>query len=69
MNVCLRIFRLQKKQLRHDDVRHFVVNCGAQKNNPVLQQTTVNIHRPLFAAGFFDDKRYQRHSRAQIYFV
>ena len=60
MNVGLGIFRLQEQQLGDDDVGHFVVDGRAEEYDAVLQQATVNIHRPLFAAGLFDDKGNQR---------
>ena len=59
---------LQEQQLGDDRIRHFVVDRRAEENDPVLQQATVNIHRPLFAAAFFDDERNQWHGSTRWMF-
>jgi hypothetical protein len=55
VNVGLRIVRLQKQQLRHEAIRDIVVDRRTEQDDSILEQATVDVHRPLFAAALLDD--------------
>ena len=38
MDVLLRVFGIQMQQLRHDHVRHLIVDRSAEEDDPVLEQ-------------------------------
>ena len=61
VNVRLRIVGLQKQHLGDDRIGDVVVDRGTEEDDPVLEQATVNVHRPLFAAVLLDHIRNQRH--------
>ena len=61
MDVAFGIVRLEEKHLRDNGIGHFIVDLRPQKDNPVFEQTAVNIHRPLFTAALLNDVGNQRH--------
>ena len=50
-----RVKEVQEQQLRDDRVGHLVVHLRAEEHDTVLQQATVDVHRPLVAAVLVDD--------------
>jgi hypothetical protein len=65
VDVALGVIGLQEEHLCDDGVGHFVVNLGAQENDPVLEEPAVDVHRPLFAAALLDDVGNQGHGLFQ----
>src|SRR5690348_6646252 len=57
LDVLLRRVGLQKEQLRDDDVRDVVVDLGAEKDDPVHEQTRIDVVSALATARAFDDVR------------
>ena len=55
VDVGLGVFRLQEQQLGDHGVGHVVGDLRAEKDDAVLQQAAVDVHRPLFAAALLDD--------------
>ena len=55
VDVSFAVFELQVQQLGDDTIRDIIIDRASQKDNAVTQQTAVDVHRPLFAAIFFDD--------------
>ena len=45
------------EQLRHDDVRHAVVDLRAHEDDPLLEQPAVDVEAPLTGRGPLDDVR------------
>jgi hypothetical protein len=62
VDIGLGIFGLQEEHLGDDRVGYLIVDLRAEKDDAVLQQPAVDVHRPLFAAALFDNEGYQRHS-------
>ena len=56
-DVFLAVFHLQKKQLSDDQVGDVVVNRCADKDDPVFQQTGLDVITPLAPAGLLDHHR------------
>ena len=65
MDVLLCVFHLQEEHLRDHQIGDMVVNGGADKNNPVLEQPRVDVVAALAAPGLFNHHRYQ-HSRKKV---
>jgi hypothetical protein len=61
VDIALRVIGLEEEHLGDDGIGHLIVDLCAEEHNPVLQQTAVDIHRPLFAAALFDDVGNQGH--------
>ena len=57
VNVLFLIRHLQKKQLGNDYISHGIIYRRAQKNDPILEQTRINIVHSLPPAGFFNHHR------------
>ena len=53
-DIGIRVFHFQKEHLRHDGVRHVVVDFATQEDNTILEQAGINVIRPLAAVGLFD---------------
>src|SRR5450755_1758718 len=47
------------QELGHDQVRDLIVHGRAEKDDPLVEQTTVDVERALPAGGLLDDHRYQ----------
>src|SRR3989344_645356 len=56
-NIFLRIFCLEKKKLRNDNVGRFVINRTSQENYAFTQKARVNIIRPLSELRFLNNRR------------
>ena len=54
---------MQEEQLGHDGVGDFVIDLRTEENNAILEQTAVNVHRPLFAAALLNHVGDQGHGR------
>ena len=57
MDVLLRILGLQEKKLGHDEVRVHVVDLAVHKDDPILEETRVDIVRALSTTRLFYDNR------------
>src|SRR5205085_11846240 len=57
-NVFLRIFHLQKEQLRDHEIGNVIVDRLSNEDDAVFEQSRINIVTTLAAAGLFD---YHRH--------
>jgi len=57
MNVFLRVLGFQKNHLGNDQARHHIVDCGADKNDPLFKQPGKDIESALTAACLFDNHR------------
>ncbi len=55
MDVLLGVIHLQKKQLSHNRAGYLIIDWRTNENNPVLQETGIDIHGLLAAARVFDD--------------
>ena len=55
VDVGFAVFKLKVQQLSDDTVGNIVVDRAAEKDDSISQKTTVDVHRPLFAAILFDD--------------
>ena len=53
--VLVRVLALQEEQLGDDQVRHHIVDRGAQEDDAVLEQARVDVIGTLAAAGLLDD--------------
>lgn len=54
------VLAVEEEQLGHDQVGHLVVDGGAQKDNPFLEQQREDIVGALAAPAGFDDHWNQR---------
>ena len=54
-DVLVGILGLEVQQLRHDEVRDLVVDRRAEEDDPLAQETGVDVERALSARGLFDD--------------
>jgi hypothetical protein len=61
MDILIRILCFQEQQLCYNDAGRSLIDFLSQKNDSVLQQSGINIIRPLTFAGLFNDVRYQTH--------
>ena len=57
----LRILRLEKQQLRHDQRRHAVVDRPGDEDDPLLEQPRENVVGTLAPGGLFDHHRHEVH--------
>ena len=57
VDVSLAVFELQVQQLSDNAVCDIVVDGTSQQDDPVTEQATVNVHRPLFTAVFLNNVR------------
>src|SRR5690349_10666609 len=57
MDIPLGIIRLEKQQLRDDDVRYVVVDWRAEENDAIHEQTREDVVAPLAAARPLDHIR------------
>ena len=55
VDVLLGILHLQEQELGDDQVGHLVVDRRADEDDPVLEQAGIDVHRPLAAAGVFEN--------------
>src|SRR5215216_634746 len=53
--VLLGVLALQVQKLRHDGVGHLVVHRRPQKDDAVLQEARVDVHRPLAARALLNN--------------
>ena len=58
-DLLFRVFRLQKEQLRGDQVGDVVVDRMAQKDDPILEQPRIDVVGAFAAARLLDDHRNQ----------
>jgi hypothetical protein len=49
------------EELGHDQVRDLVVDLVAQEDDPLVEQSRVDVERALAARCLLDDHRDQRH--------
>src|SRR5690606_38394097 len=53
-DVLLGILRLEEQHLRHDHVRHVVVDGADEEDHPLLEQARVDVVGPFATAGLLD---------------
>src|SRR6185312_13928613 len=58
-DVLVGILGLQVQQLRDDQVRDLVIDGRAEKDDPLIEQTTVDVERALPSGGLLNDHRYE----------
>src|SRR5262245_24236123 len=58
-DVLVGILRLEMEKLRDDEVRDLVVDLRAEEDDALVEQTRVDVERPLTARGLLDDHRDQ----------
>ena len=58
IHVLVRVFGLQKEQLRNDQVGGHIVDRADQEHHALLQQTRVNVVGTLSTTTLFDDHRH-----------
>src|SRR6185503_5415367 len=55
LDVLVRIFALQKQELRDHDIGDIVVHLTAEEHDAILEQAAEDVPRALAAVGGFDD--------------
>ena len=63
VNILLGVFRFEKEELSRDHIGNRIVDLGAKKNDPVLQQAGINIIGPFTPTGLLDHVWYIVHNR------
>src|SRR5216683_2538470 len=58
-DVLVRVLRLEEQQLRADEARHRVVDRADQENDPLFQQSRVDVVGALAAIGLLDHHRHE----------
>src|SRR4051794_6234729 len=58
-DVLVGVLRLEVQQLRHDEVRDLVVHRRAEEDDPLVEQTGVDVERALAARRLLNDHRYE----------
>jgi hypothetical protein len=54
MNIFVWILGFQKKELGGNDIRDIVINRRPKENNIILQETRIDIVRPLASISLLD---------------
>src|SRR5262249_43271562 len=60
LDVLLRVLGLEMDQLRDDEVRDLIVDRRAEEDDPLVQQTRVDVERALTTRRLLDDHGNQR---------
>ena len=55
VDVGFAVFELKVQQMSDNAVGNVIIDGASQQDDSVAKQTAVDVHRPLFAAIFFDD--------------